>query len=65
MITIKTGSYSKDEVKQLATLFEKLEKLMLLSFCDDNKCNICPYKHICEDIHNAKVFITDRANKHN
>lgn len=64
MITIKTGSYSKEEVAQLATLFEKLEKLMLVLYCsDETKCNICPYKHICEDIHLANVFINERANK--
>lgn len=64
MITIKTGSYTNDEIKTLAKLFEGLEQAMLDLHCPDNgKCTVCPYRHICEDIHVANVFINERANK--
>lgn len=62
MITIKTGAYTDEEKRQLAILFDKFEKLTLVLLCPcEGKCTVCPYKHICEDIHQANVFIHNRA----
>lgn len=59
MITIKTGAYSKDDLK---ATYEYLNKARdeLASKCD-LCCDICPHKIACEDLTLACNFITKRC----
>ena len=57
MITIKTGSYNEEEIRLLGVLFGEMEKNLLTNFCQDARCTICKYRHICEAIHSANEFI--------
>lgn len=57
MITIKSGSYNQEEILLLGLLFGEMEKILLTNYCQDARCNICKYRHICEAIRSANEFI--------
>lgn len=61
MITIKSGSYTRKEIKLLGELFGEMEKTLLTQHCSDKyKCTICPIRHICDAIHSANEFINQK-----
>lgn len=61
MITIKSASYTQDEIKLLAQLFAEMETTLLTEYCKDSRCTICPYRHICEAVHSAKEYINNKV----
>lgn len=61
MITIKSGSYTKGEIRLLGLLFGEMEKTLLTTHCTETRCTVCPYRHICDDIHSANEYINNKA----
>lgn len=60
MITIKSGSYNQEELRLLGALFGEMEKDLLTNYCQDGKCTICKYRHICDAIHSANEYINSK-----
>ena len=61
MITIKSASYTQDEIKLLGHLFCKMETTLLTEYCKDYHCTTCPYRHICEAIYSANEYISNKV----
>lgn len=60
MITIKSGSYNREEIRLLGELFAEMERTLLTNYCQENRCNICKYRRICEAIHSANEYINNK-----
>lgn len=57
MITIKTSAYSTLETKAIRDVFEEALGFLYKEYCTEKViCPSCPYKHICEDLHNAARY---------
>lgn len=57
MITIKISTYTPDEIRTLGVLLGEIESALLTHYCDNVPCRICKYRHICDAIHRANVYI--------
>lgn len=55
MITVKTATYSREEICVLKTLFENLASYFK---CRDlNGCSSCEYRVLCNDIHSTLEYL--------
>lgn len=58
MITIKSGTYTPEEVRLLHTILNEIHTdTILAKICDENSCETCEARHICGDILRAKEHL--------
>ena len=59
MITIKSGSYNKEEKRKLADFLNKAVDDFVSLNCTVTHCGLCKYRHICEDLHRVQEYMND------